>query len=271
MSRRSAPCGIRSALLLACLAGLCLSAQAQTGSAPAAASGSGNGPTLAQGISALRDNQPREALADLQRLLASDPDNVTANLLASTSAVELYQGPLAVQYAEKAEKLDPHNWKIHTTLVAAYTAAGMMKQRDQERALLRELHQTGASDARLATGFLIEMFPLGSDRVDAIEYFEPVGRFHTYYRFLVRRPDGKRFWEVDIQSDDFDQKSWAEAHPAEAAAGNRKFQIDGQGDDGQTTDYRMFSCKPDYDNIRVMVVEALRTHPIAGTQPAAGH
>lgn len=270
MRRRSAPCGIGSALLLACLA-VCLSAPAQRGATPAAASGSGDGPTLAQGISALRDNQPRDALADFQRLLASDPDNVTANLLASTSAVELYQGPLAVQYAEKAEKLDPQNWKIHTTLVAAYAAAGRMKQRDQERALLRELHQTGASDARLATGFLIEMFPMGPDRVDAIEYFEPVGRFHTYYRFLVRQPDGKRIWEIDVQSDDFDQKSWSEAHPAEAASGNRQFQINGHGEDGQTIDYRMFSGKPDYDNIRVMVVEALRTHPIAGAHPVPGH
>lgn len=270
MSRRSAPRGIRSALLPACLAA-CLSAQAQTGAAPAAATGSGNGPTLAQGISALRDNQPREALADFQRLLASDPDNVTANLLASTSAVELFQGPLAVRYAEKAEQLDPQNWKIHTTLVAAYAASGIMKQRDRERALLRELHQTGASDARLATGFLIEMFPMGADRVDAIEYFDPLGRFHTYYRFLVRQPDGKRIWEIDIQSDDFDQKSWAQAHAAEAASGSRQFQINGHGDDGQTIDYRMFSGKPDYDNIRVMVVEALRTHPIGGTQPVTGH
>jgi tetratricopeptide (TPR) repeat protein len=261
MMRRSARCGMGSALLMACLAWRVFG-QGQASSAPASP-GSG-GPALAQGMSALQDNQPRQALEDFQRVLASDPNNVAANLLASTAAVELFQGPLAVQYAEKAEKLDPQNWKIHTTLVAAYSGAGLLQQRDHERTLLRELHKTGAPDARQATGFLVEMFPMDADRVDSVEYFEPVGRFHTYYRFIVRGSDGKRIREIDVQSDDFDQKSWADAHPAEAASGNRQFQIVGQGDDGQAVDYRMFSGKADYDTIRVMVVEALRTHPIAG-------
>lgn len=269
MNRRSAARGIGRALLLSSLA---VAARAQApapaepplvGTTPAAPMTPG-GPTFAQGMNALKDGQAREALDAFQRVLVSEPDNVPANLLASTAAVELFQGRLAVQYAEKAEKLDPRNWKIHTTLVAAYAAAGMMQQRDQERTLLHELHRTGASDARVATGFLVEMFPIGTDRVDAIEYFEPVGRFHTYYRFLVRRPDGRRVWEIDVQSDDFDQKSWAEAHPSESASGDRQFQITGHSDDGNPVDYRMFSGKPDYDSIRVMVVEALRTHPIPG-------
>jgi hypothetical protein len=269
--------GVGCALLLAAAVGLRMPALAQapgppglSGVADQASAGTGGGPTLAQGMAALRDNQPREALASFQRVLAFEPNNVAANLLASTAAVELYQGPLAVQYAETAEKLDPQNWKIHTTLVAAYAAAGMKQKRDQERTTLRELHSSGAPDARLATGFLLEMFPIGADRVDAIEYFEPVGRFHTFYRFLVRQPDGRRIWEIDVQSDDFDQKSWAQAHPTEAAAGERQFQITGQGDDSNTVNYRMFSGKPDYDSIRVMVVEALRTHPVTGPQAAAG-
>lgn len=274
MMRRSARYGTGSALLLACLAGPFSLGQVQTAPPPIPLVGlpsAGGGPTLAQGMAALKENQAREALNDFQRVLVSDPNNVAASLLASTAAVELFQGPLAVQYAEKAEKLDPGNWKIHTTLVAAYAGAGMKQQRDHERTLLRELHGTGAPDVRLATGFLVEMFPVGADRVDAIEYFEPVGRFHTYYRFLVREPTGKRVWEIDAQSDDFNQKSWAEAHPTEAAAGDRQFQITGQGDDGNTVDYRVFSGKPDYDNVRVMVVEALRTHPVAGAQAAASH
>lgn len=218
---------------------------------------------MAQGMSALKDNHARDALTDFQRVLASDPGNIAANLYASTAAVELFQGSLAVQYAEKAEKLDPGNWKIHTTLVAAYSAAGLKEQRDHERELLHQMHRTGAPDARLATGFLLEMFPLGANRVDAIEYFEPIGRFHTYYRFLIRQADGRRLWEIDVESDDFDQKSWAAAHSTEAAAGQRQFQIAGHGDDGNSVDYRVFSGTPDYDNIRVMVIEVLRTHPIA--------
>ena len=221
-------------------------------------------PSLAQGLAALQANDSRKALADFQTVLQSDPNNTAANLLASTAAVELFQGPLAVQYAERAKQLDPRNWKIHTTLVAAYSSAGMKEQRDGERALLEEMHKTGASDARLATGFLVEMFPVAAYRVDAVEYFEPVGKFHTYYRFLVRQADGHRVWEIDVESDDFDQKSWAAAHGERAGAGERQFQVTGHGDDGNSVDYRVFSGKPDYDNIRVMVVEILRSRGVPG-------
>jgi tetratricopeptide (TPR) repeat protein len=292
MQSLRAGCGIVSALLLACSAGSgaaqnpAPSPQTPAAQSPAAAPPKVSAqvpapglpsasipasPSLAQGLAALQANDPQRALALFQRILASDPDNTAANLLASTAAVELFEGQLAVQYAERARKLDPNNWKIHTTLVAAYSAAGMVRQRDQERSLLEQLHSTGAPDARLATGFLLEMFPLGPYRIDAIQYFQAMGRFHTYYRFLVRQADGKRLWEIDVQSDDFNQKSWAEAHPAEAASGNRQFQISGRGDDDKSVDYRMFSGKPDYDNIRVMVVEILRTRVIPGLQSAAAH
>jgi tetratricopeptide (TPR) repeat protein len=276
MRIRSTGGGLSVALLLLSCAAANFAQNAAAGggqanvSAPAPVSVAAD-PTVSQGLAALQANQARQALAIFQKILQLDPNNTTANLLASTAAVELFQGPLAVQFAEKAEHLDPRNWKIHTTLVAAYSAAGMKPQRDRERALLEQMHRSGAPDARLATGFLLEMFPLGGHRVDAIEYFEPMGRFHTYYRFLVRQADGKRIWEVDVESNEFDQKSWAEAHPGEAAAGERQFQITGRGDGGNSIDYRMFSGKPDYDNIRVMVVEILRTRLIPGTQSAAAH
>ena len=241
-------------------------AQAPTSAAPASPASPSANPAAAvaavnQGLTALQANQPQAALADFQQALQADPQNATAAQLAATAALELYQAPLAVQYAEKAHQLDPQSWKIHTTLVAAYAAAGNRQQRDQERALLRQLHATGAPDARQATGFLLEMFPSGPNRVDAVEYFEPVGKFHTWYRFLVRRPDGQRIWEVDVQSNDFDEKSWAQAHPAQAAAGQRQFQLTGYGDNHQEVDYRMFSGQPDYDTIRAMVIQILESHP----------
>lgn len=247
-------------------------AQGPASAAPAFPAGPSANPTSAgaavnQGLTALQANQPQAALTDFQQALQTDPQNATAAQLAATAALELYQAPLAVQYAEKAHQLDPQSWKIHTTLVAAYAAAGNRQQRDQERALLRQLHTTGPPDARQATGFLLEMFPSGTNRVDAVEYFEPMGKFHTYYRFLVRQPDGRRIREIDVQSNDFDQKSWAQAHPAQAAAGQRQFQLTGHSDDdkesagGREVDYRMFSGQPDYDAIRAMVVQTLQSHP----------
>lgn len=229
-------------------------AAAQTAGNPGGNAGGAGATTLAQGLDALKANQPRQALQDFQQVLARDPNNETANLLAATAEVELYEGTKAVGYAEKARQLDPQDWKIHTTLVAAYAEAGMKAQRDQERALLRQMHRTGAPDAREATGFLLEMFSVGAWHVDAIEYFEPMGKFHTYFRFLVRRADGTKAGEIDVQSNDFDERSWEQAHAAQAAAGERQFQLTGYGPDGQEADYRTYSGKPDYDAFREMAV-----------------
>jgi tetratricopeptide (TPR) repeat protein len=238
-------------LLLACAAAPLLAAQtAGSSSAPQPAA-----PTVDSGLAALRAGRPAEALGIFRQVLTADPDNAVADLYAATAALEQYNGPLAVQYAEKARQLDPQSWKIHTTLVAAYAAAGMKQQRDDERAVLAKLHTSGAPDARAASGFLLEMFQVDSLQVNAVQYFEPIGKFHTYYRFLVRDAATHASREIDVESNDFDQKSWAASHRAQAVAGDRQFQIT---DAAGTADFRMFSGKPDYDAIRAMVVGILQ-------------
>jgi len=232
-------------------------------SAVEAQGASPSAPTVDQGLAALQSGHAAQALADFQQILAADPNNAVACLYAATAALEEYNGALAVRYAERARQLDPQSWKVHTNLVAAYAAAGMKPQRDQERAVLAQLHATGAPDARRASGFLLEIFQAGSARVDAIQYFAPMGRFHTYYRFIIH-PTGAPVHEIDVQSNDFDEGSWAAAHPAEAAAGERQFQLtDATG----TADYRMFSGKPDYDAIRAMVVAIMQASSARPSQP----
>lgn len=254
-------CRLLPVLLTTCCAAFALPVQT-TAQVPVAASDIQV--LLNHSIDELKAGQPAQSLSDLQLVLAADHNNAIASLYAATAAMELYNGPLAVRYAEQAHRLDPQSWKVHTTLVAAYAAAGMKQQRDEERTTLERLHATGAPDARAASGFLVEMFevppavhaqPLAPTRVEAIQYFRPVGKFHTYYRFLVQRP-GHKPEEIDVQSNDFDERSWAQAHPKEAAAGERQFQLTGRGESGEV-DYRMFSGSPDYDAIRAMVVKVL--------------
>ncbi|HTV82139.1 MAG TPA: hypothetical protein VME18_05775 [Acidobacteriaceae bacterium] len=270
MLRFSAPLVVILAVCLT-LAGAAPTLEAQT---PPATS------TVAGGLAALGFGHADLALADFQHVLAADPSNAPACLYAATAALELYNGPLAVQYAEKARHLDPQDWRVDTTLVAAYAAAGDKTQRDALRARLRQLHSAGgpdapdARDARLASGFLLEMFPVEYRdpagpaqirHVDAIEYFKPLGELRTRYRFLVRRSTGgPRLWEIDVQSNDFDETSWAKAHPSEAASGTRQFQITGHNDAGQEVDYHLFTGHDDYDAFRSMVVTILRSEPLPG-------
>lgn len=226
----------------------------------------GSGSGIDEGLKYLRNNQSEKALAAFQKILENDPDNATANLLAASAALNLYMGDLAVTYAEKARQLAPSDWRVDTTLVAAYATAGKQKERDEERAKLVALHDSpNAPDAMKANGFLLELFRVKTYRVEVVQYFKPIGKFHTYYRFLVRNAGGRRLWEYDLQSDDFAQKSWAEAHPQEAAAGGRQYSL--ESDTGDThTEYRLFSGNPTYDDVRAVVVELLRerTTPFPG-------
>lgn len=226
--------------------------------APAAPAAAPQASPTEDGLAALRANRPQAALDDFQKALQANPNDAAANMLAATAALSLYKGDLAVQYAEKARQLDPQSWKVHTTLVAAYASAGMTKQRDDERNELAQLHATGAPDARKASGFLLEMFQLGSYQAEAIEYFEPMGKFHTYYRFLVHDPAANTTREIDVQSNDFDEKSWEQTHASQAAAGERHFQLT---DASGSTLYRSFSGKPDYDQFRAMVAAIVQSHP----------
>jgi tetratricopeptide (TPR) repeat protein len=222
--------------------------------------------TTEKGLAALKANQPQQALDIFEQVLQTNPNDAAANLLAATAALSLYKGDLSVKYAEKALEVDPNNWKVHTTLVAAYAAAGKKDQRDKEREILRRLHDDpNAPEAMQTKGFLLEMFPAKQYRIEAIEYFHPVDKFHIYYRFLIRNAENKRVWQIDVESNDFDEDSWAKAHPDEAAAGKRQFQLVGEDADVHM-DYRLFSGIPDYDAIRSQVVDVIgrQTAPFPG-------
>jgi tetratricopeptide (TPR) repeat protein len=224
---------------------------------------------LEQGLTALKDHQPQQALSAFQQALQQNPSDVAANLYAAGAALELYQGGLAVQYAERARELSPNNWKVHTTLVVAYAMAGRVQQRDAERELLRRLHSDPkAPEAVQTSGFLLDMFPVKQYRVEAVEFFQPVGKFNVYYRFIIRAPQGKRIWAFNIESNDFDEKSWEQAHPQQAAEGDRQFQITGEGG-GRNVDYEMFSGKPAYDSVKARILRILnaQTAPFPGENP----
>jgi tetratricopeptide (TPR) repeat protein len=235
-----------------------------------AAAGAQSTPTpqgsIEQGLDQLKNHQPQQALDTFQQLLQANPNDVATNLYAADAALQLYKGDLAVQYAEKARQLDPNNWKVHTTLVVAYSVADRPIQRNAERDLLHKLHaDPKAQEAMQSNGFLVDMFPVKKYRIEAIEFFQPLGKFHIYYRFIIRNEQGKRVWTINAESNDFDEKSWEQAHAQQATGGERQFQMVGEGDDTHV-DYRMFSGKPVYDGVKAQVLQILnaQTKPFPG-------
>ena len=212
-------------------------------------------PELAQAENALRAEKPQEALALLKQAIAADPQNAAANLLAASTELSLFEPTEAVRYGERAKALEPGNWKVDTTLVTAYSMAGNTIHRDAERVALHKAHENPAlPEARETNGFLLDRFKAGQYLVDAVEYFRPLGRYNTYYRFLVRDSKGARVWTIEVNSDSLNQASWAEAYSRQAREGQRQFQIESAQGPAHT-EYRTFSGAPSYDYMKAQIVK----------------
>ncbi len=224
---------------------------------------------MSAGVASLRAGHPQEALTSLQQAIAADPQNAAANLLAASAEIALLQPAGAVRYGERALALQPGNWKVHTTLVTAYTMLGDTAHSDAERAILRAAHNNPAlPEAHETNGFLLDLFQAGRYRVEAVEYFKPLGRFDTYYRFIVRNAAGAHVWTIEINSDPLNEASWAQAYPKQAAEGQRQFQIESAQGDVHVT-YRTFSGTADYSACKAQVIQVLdaQATPFPGESP----
>jgi tetratricopeptide (TPR) repeat protein len=225
----------------------------------------------ADGLKALRANQPQQAFSLFQQMIAADPQSAAANLLAATADLSLYQPQDALRYALRAQVLEPSSWKVHTSLVIAYSMAGDVAHRDAEIAILRKDHDDPAlPEARQTSGFLLDLFKVGRFHVEAVEYFHPIGRYNTYFRFIIHNAAGARIWNIEVDSDSLNQSSWAASYPREAAQGQRQFQIESEPGDNQVS-YRSFSGAPSYDYIKPQIVKILtaQTKPFPTELPAA--
>ncbi len=221
---------------------------------------------LDQGLAALRAREPQQALALFQQALTIDPQSAQANLLAAAAEMDLFDGPDAAHHAERAQALAPEDWRVHTTLVTAYAMAGDLAHREREAAYLRKAHEDGTlPDAKQTAGFLLDRFRAGRWQVDAVEYFRPLGRYNTYFRFLVRDDKGVRVWVIEGNSDSLNQASWAQSYPRQAKEGQRQFQIESaQGPDH--VEYKTFSGAPSYDYMKSQIAKIVEAH----TEPWPG-
>ena len=104
------------------------------------------------------------------------------------------------------------------------------------------------------------------------EYFKPVGRYNTYFRFIIRNAAGAHVWTIEVNSDSLNQSSWALAYPQQAKEGQRQFQIESaQGD--VHVGYRTFSGAAAYDYAKSEVIKIVSAQagPFPGEAAASSY
>lgn len=220
-------------------------------------------------VSSLQSRNFDDALAGAKAILAANPNSPKANKLVGVVLLDQQKPSDALPYFQKGLQLAPDDPTIHGLLLQAYAQSGDKAHRDEQRAILRGYHSDGKHpDFAQIPGFLIETIPVGDKIVQANEFYEPTGEFHFYYRFNIFDNSGHILSFIALESDDADQTMFAQQHAKEAAAGERRFSLDGysKNPDGHVTQalYTFFNGQPSYDDVRALVVKLVQS----GKSPA---
>jgi tetratricopeptide (TPR) repeat protein len=216
-------------------------------------------------IASLQARDFNDALTGAKAILSADPASPKANKLVGVVLLDQQKPSDALPYFEKALQLSaPDDPTVHGLMLQAYAQSGDKTRRDQQRALLRDLHADGKHlQFAQIPSCLIETIPVGNRTVQATEFYEPSGEFHFYYRFNIFDATGHIQSFIALESDDADQALYAQQHPKQAAAGDRRFSLDGysKSADGNVTQslYTFFDGQPTYDDVRALVVKLVQT------------
>jgi tetratricopeptide (TPR) repeat protein len=215
-------------------------------------------------IASLQAKDFDDALTGAKAIVAANPDSPRANKLVGVVLLDRQEPADALPYFQKALQLSPSDPTINALLLQVYAQTGDKTHRDEQRAILHGYHSDGKHPAfAQMTAYLIETLPVGDKTIQAIEFYEPSGQFHFYYRFNVFDSAGKIQSFIALESDDADQALYAQQHPKEAAAGERRFSVDGysQNADGHLNQalFNFYDGQPSYDDVRALVVKLVQT------------
>ena len=129
---------------------------------------------------------------------------------------------------------------------------------------------------------LLERIPESKGTIRIWYSLEPWGRYKTYLFARIYDDAGQQVERVTLESSDFDQPLFAKEHPDLAARGDRRFSLDGYGEDqhlpnGTVTQthstFGFFDGQPPYDTVRARIVQIAQQQaaaPISQTTHGGG-
>lgn len=210
---------------------------------------------MEEGMAAFRAHDYKRALSIFNEVTATDPNNILAHNLAGNCSMEAGDFPS----------------QILAGLVRSYAQAGVINERDATLQHLRELSKAGRLLGNFS--FVFDSFRVGNRSVLVTSQLS--GQYHFRYHFNVYDAMGKFVSRVPLESDDIDQMDWAKQHPKEAAAGGRKFSLDGYLRASPTefshSLYKFYDDgEPPYDQVHADVQKVLAGESKAAARTTTG-
>jgi hypothetical protein len=155
------------------------------------------------------------------------PGNIKVSEFLAEAALNTGNIPLAISLMQPIRQSSPVRWQASALLARAYAESNRDAERDAEIANLQRLHDTKAYPRLAQTQqFLLEFHKTPTGSVRIWYSLEPWGKSRVYLFARIYDIDGQEKLHVTLDSSDFEQISWAKAHPKEAAAGQQIFFLD---------------------------------------------
>jgi len=205
----------------------------------------------------LNGNRQR-ALDEAEAILNAHPGNAEASFMIGTLLLDYGKPDEALVCFRNAQAAWPGSTDVHAGLLEAFSETGDRKDRDIERAILRGYHSDGHHPSAAKTnGIVVERFHAGDKTVEAIEFFEPQGPDHIYYRFTVSNDKGVMLGHYSFAADDADQAAYRQAHPDIVGSTLHRFALVSFFN-GVSSTVGSVDGAPSYDDFRSRIVSVMQ-------------
>lgn len=208
-----------------------------------------------------------DALAAFKTLLEQLPPRPTHLVIskyASEAALNTGDYSFARNRLMPIAEAEPSDWQAAAMLARLYAETGDKQARDAQLAHLVDLHKRAVSpQIAQMKQLLIERISIPSGFIRVWYSLEPWGSYKTYPFCRVYNTASKQVLRIALESADFDQPQFAKEHPDLAAAGARRFSLDGYGQEEEMPDgtvkgthmtYGFFDGQPAYDAVRQQII-----------------
>ncbi len=200
----------------------------------------------------------QQALNEAEAILNAHPGNAEASFMIGTLLLDYGKPDEALVCFRNAQAAWPGSTDVHAGLLEAFSETGDRKDRDIERAILRGYHSDGHHPSAARTpGIVVERFHAGDRTIESIEYFEPEGSEHVFYRFNVTDEKGAILGYYAFAADDADQAAYHQQHPDVVGSTLHRFELLSYFD-GASTNLGVIDGAPTYDDFRTRIVSVVQ-------------
>ena len=228
---------------------------------PRLAAAEADGANLDKAVAAHQNGDVAGALAEAERFLTRAPDDLNALFLSARFNLELGNGNAARGRLERLLKFGGSIAQAWELMVQVAQLEGDRPRRAEAIERVKRAIQTSVDPRiRAKDSFLRDWIPVGKLAVTAADYFGRAGNEFTRYQFGLGDPRPNPGIGLLLRTDEDTTARWQETAllPPDQLLFHLDMVDQGEGGAEKIAIYEYYAGEPDYDVLRVKVLQILR-------------